>query len=151
MSVDTNAVIKKTNIGTLFQFANDQFEYAKVENTNRNNFYILSFKYKGEIRNVSVFTDDTSEIDFNIKGTLLSLGYWSYSVEIMKIFLNHFGGYLRESDMNDKIFYSVNVKEYNQDNELTEKDKMINEVVSNFGNENVDKFFEIFNNYKDKV
>lgn len=77
---------------------------SKVTETTVKGYCILSFNYREESRDISVFEnyvdDDTGELE-----THLSFNKWGSSVEIMRGIIEMFGGYIKEDDCVDEWEY----------------------------------------------
>lgn len=67
-----------------------------IHPTFEDKFHQITFKYKGEDRMISVFWDGNCKNDYadvtSDSVTLLSLGCWGSSEEIIRVILDHFGG-----------------------------------------------------------
>lgn len=48
-----------------------------------------------------------NNIPIGTNGNLVTIGYWGYNIEIMKMLCYRFGGYLDESDSDDEEYYRV--------------------------------------------
>ncbi len=149
MGVDTKAIIKKgTTIIELTEFMKDNFIDVKIHPTQDNYFFIINFDYKEDRRSMNVFLNNFGETDYGIDGVLLSLGCNTDAIEIMKIILNKFGGYLDENDCDDKDFYPVNIGEFKKSREYTELDKLKTEIIKDLGYTNLKPALLLFEKYK---
>lgn len=77
---------------------------SEIKDTGSNDFYFLSFKYKDEDRDLSLFEEYTDE-DTEEIGTLMTLTAWGSSVGIMTGIIEMFGGYIIKDDYEDNWEY----------------------------------------------
>lgn len=74
-------------------------------NENRRLFY-----YKSNINsyeNLEFYSKHNLEDMVKSETTLISLGCWGSSIEIIKDIVTHFGGWIDENDCDDKEFYPI--------------------------------------------
>jgi len=149
MGVDTKAIIRKgTSLKEIKEVLEAKYGEVRVVSSYSSNYFRLVF-YDGYInRMLSIFIDDTAEIDHNIDGVLLMLGCSGKSVEIMKTLLDVFGGYLDENDCDDEGFYPVNIEEFKKGKDLTEIDLLTNDIISKLGYEKLDTVLDLFKTYE---
>ena len=142
MGVSTKAIIRKgVTIEELKAHAEKKYGEVGIEETFLDNFFYLVFK-EGEQsrRNLAVFTDHTmAERDYGISGILLSISCMGKSVEIVTHFAEEFGGFVDDSDCDDKDFYPVNVEKMEQGKEYTPKEKFKHKLIKEFGLEAANK------------
>lgn len=151
MSTNTKAIIKKgTTIIEIMEVLECHFGKVRVRLTHIDYFFTLSFIVNGdENRSLNIFLTDTAKNDYDIDGVLLDLGCHGSSVEIMKILLNEFGGYLDENDCDDKDFYPVNLSEFEKGKDFSTLDLFIVKVIQKLGYENLKVALELFKEFKE--
>lgn len=142
MGVDTKAIIRKgVTIEELKAHAEKKYGKVSVEETKIDDFFYLVFEEGKQVRrNLAVFTNpEMAERDYGISGILLSIGCRGESVEIVTHFAEEFGGFVDDSDCDDKDFYPVNVEKMEQGKEYTPKEKFKHKLIKEFGLEAANK------------
>jgi hypothetical protein len=150
MSITTTAIIRKgTALKEIKEVLEVNYGVIIVHSISQSSYFRLVFNDGNEVRILSVFLDDTAKIDHNIDGVLLMLGYREKSVEIMKILLNEFGGYLCENDYNSEDFYPINLDKFEKSTEITEMDLLTNEIIQKLGYDKLDVTLKLFKIYQE--
>lgn len=137
MGVDSKAYLPNTTKKQIKDFMFYIARDVRLQTTHDDTYHILNFTYRKEERNLHLFyrtykkdeyiknamdryniskeeaknwADEELEGNELWKGTsgiLASFGYWGRSVEILQLLCYRFGGYLDESDSDDKDFYKI--------------------------------------------
>lgn len=149
MGVDTKAILRKgTGIEEIVSHLSKKYSDVKVESTHTDYYFVITFKDNKDNRSLNVFTkSEMSAQDYDIEGTLLSLGLWGNSVEIMKYLLNEFGGYLDENDCDSEGFYSVAIEKYESYVEPTPMSAFRSKVIAKLGYNKLDTVMALFHEY----
>lgn len=103
---------------------------SEVKETYSKDYYIISFNYKDEHRELSVFENYKDDYDGKI-GTHLSFRKWGSSIEIMRSILEMFGGDIQENDCEDEWEYVSPSDKMN----LTEEELLEDKLFSRLSNE----------------
>lgn len=151
MGVDTKAIIRKNlSLEELKVHAEKHFGGVEVETSNGLGFDLFYLNFADPIekdrnRSLAVFLDPKlAGRDYGIEGTLLSLGCWGGAVDIMKVFLKEFGGYLDENDCDATGFEPHHLDKFSLSKDFTPQDKLRQELASEIGYENMVKAMKVF-------
>ncbi|MFO1442867.1 hypothetical protein KDN24_06515 [Bacillus sp. Bva_UNVM-123] len=106
MGVDTDGRISnKHGVKDIQRALKHKFNINNnISDTHSKDYYVLSFDYKGENRNLSVFENYVDDYDGK-PGTHMSLGMWGSSIELMRGILEMYGGEIKENDCSDEWKY----------------------------------------------
>ncbi len=116
MTAKTHGYItKEIELEQIYQFILKWFDPAarvnRYENKNgENNEMAVYFTYKGEERRLFAIVYKStkfSKTGQKERQIFLDLGYWGYSVEIMKSIISNFSGYLDENDCDEEEAYYI--------------------------------------------
>jgi hypothetical protein len=84
-----------------------------LTSTGQKDFHWINFQYKGEDRGLAVFSNGNCKCDYKDLTTddvtLVSLGCWGSSVEIVKLLLDEFGGGWIDENDSDYVEYTKEV------------------------------------------
>lgn len=150
MGVNTKAIINRgISLESIVKCIEKNFENVHVVNSQSNDFFKIQFLDDEDSRSMAVFLEyKMTDRDYNISGVLLDLKTWGNAVDIMKVLLNEFGGYLDENDCDDEGFYPINIEKFEQHIETTELDRMKNKIASTLGFENIEKTLKLFEEFQ---
>ena len=108
MGCSTQAVlIHSPDVLEISEFLQSLGEVKNIESKEIiDNLHTISFFYKNEERQLSVFVNEKCSSDYSLTGvksaTLISLGFWGHSVEIALKILDRFsGGWIDVNDSDD--------------------------------------------------
>lgn len=135
MGQSSKAIIRKDlSLETLKTFL-EKTNHINVIPTNGNDYYRLIINDNSVM---SVFINDYALYDYKIDGILLT----HTDIELLTSIVSEFGGFIRKDD---EDFTPVNIEKFNT--ETTERDKMINEIITKLGYSNLEKTLKIFDKY----
>jgi hypothetical protein len=116
MGINTRGLIHSdVTTGDIVNVLMNKFklDYISVEGTHADYYKIITFKYKGEDRRLSVFEaiDDIENYEHFITSkeiTIIDFNLWGSAIEIIEKILEGFGGYIIESDCD--VYQSPNLR-----------------------------------------
>lgn len=148
MGVDTKAIIPaSTTLEEIKNVLSSKYKEVKLINTSIEGMYSFNLlANEDERRSLTAFYKDYAQNDYGIKGILLSMSANDTAIELMKLLLSSFGGYLDENDCDDIGFEEYNVEKYNE-SELTELDAFKNKIVTSFGYDKLNTVLDLCKEY----
>lgn len=147
MSVTTKVIINKgVALTEILQRLKVKYDSVEIITTGSDVYFIMRFIVGSQVRSISVFFGDYAKIDYGVDGTLLSLGAYGNSLEIMNFILAEFGGYIRKTD--DDEFQPVNVEKFMVNKNVTKKDLFTLKVIQKVGYDKLDVVLDLFDEFK---
>jgi hypothetical protein len=145
MSINTKGIIRKgTTLPEIKEVLENKYGNVGIKSYSDPTLFSLYFKDGEDQRKLSVFVDDVAKRDYKIDGVTLDLNCWGNSVEIMKLLLSEFGGYLDENDCDDEGFYAINPDKFEEGRESTKADRVITSIIHRLGYDNLSKGLLLF-------
>lgn len=148
MAECTVAILTKgTSIVNIVDVIESKYNNVIVHSYSHDFFQITFDVDTYTTRTISVSLTDSCFQDYGISGTLISLGNFGNSVEIIKNLCETFGGYFKENDCSDSEFEELNLQLYLNGEVLTERGLFIQEIIYELGYSNLKNALVIFDKY----
>jgi hypothetical protein len=146
MSTSFKAIIRKgISLEEIKTALEKKFTKVEIINTCSNDFFRFVCVTEDLRIVINVFFGDYAKNDYEIDGTLVDIGYYDISTEMMIYLCETFGGYIQEEE---ETFSPINFELFSQGKEYTPHDLFVNKVISTLGYDNLKKALALFEEFK---
>lgn len=148
MSTSFKAIIRKgISLEEIKTALEKKFTKVEIINTSSNDFFrFMCITDENERRIINAFFGDYAKNDYGIDGTLVDIGYYDISTEMMIYLCETFGGYIQDEE--EETFTPINFELFSQGKDSTPHDLFVNKVISTLGYDNLKKTLALFEEFK---